>query len=57
MATQPDVPPDTIEPGSPPELVPVPNEAPPEYAPQEQPELPPDIDQPGIGPEEVPVIE
>ena len=46
MATQPETPPDTIEPQSPTELPPRPDEIPSEP--------PPGIDEPGRGPEEYP---
>jgi hypothetical protein len=54
MATQPDVPPDRIEPQSPPEMPPQPSEPGPTMPPDETPDLPPDIDQPGRGPDEAP---
>ena len=54
MATQPDPAPDTIEPGSPPEFEPLPDDPAPDSPPDEAPEIQPDIDQPGRGPGEVP---
>ena len=55
MATQPEIQPDTIEPGAPQELPPMPSDDPPPSAPDEAPTLPPDTDQPGRGPAEQPI--
>lgn len=52
MATQPDPPPNRIDPQSPPEAPPLPVEPGEGETPQEAPELPPDFDQPDIGPDE-----
>jgi hypothetical protein len=55
MATQPDIPPDIIEPQSPPESPPLPSDpVPGPGQPAETPPLGPDIDQPGRGPDEIP---
>jgi len=54
MATQPDTPPNRIDPQSPPETPPQPAEPEP-VSPEEAPPLSPDIDQPGIGPDETPI--
>jgi hypothetical protein len=56
MATQPDAPPDTIEPQSPPEVDPVPDDPSPSYPPDETPYLPPDFDQPDVSPQEAPPL-
>jgi hypothetical protein len=55
MATQPDSPPDKIEPQSPPELPPLPDEQQQPASPYEAPTVAPDIDQPGHGPDEQPI--
>ncbi len=54
MATQPDSPPDTIEPQSPDELVPPQGDPAPAIGPDEDPMLPPDTDQPDLSPQELP---
>ena len=53
MATQPDTPPNRIEPQSPPETPPLPSEPFPS-GPSESPPLGPDIAEPGWTPEETP---
>ncbi|MEO6093316.1 MAG: hypothetical protein ABIT04_01745 [Novosphingobium sp.] len=55
MATQPDVPPDTIEPQSPPELPPSQPDEQQSPTPDEVPTIAPDFDQPGHGPDEQPI--
>jgi hypothetical protein len=54
MATQPNPPPDRVEPQSPPETPVLPEEPVEPVSPDETPTLPPDVDEPGIGPDEAP---